>query len=89
MKKKSLKTRILNYIRKQEGWVNGGTIEELAMKASYKASNASRRCRELENGGLIQREKRKGKRTSSVWYRASSPKTIYSVEGIGIIKKGY
>lgn len=89
MKKKSLKQRALSFIRKQDGFVNGAVLEKLAMDNGYKPSNISRRLRELHTDGLLTREMRKGKRTSSVWYRATSPKTIYSVEGIGIIKKGY
>lgn len=56
----SLKKRIFNYIRKVHDanplvWINGGHIEQLAASINYKASNASRRLRELENEGKIKR----------------------------------
>lgn len=72
MKKVSLKKRILEYLRKGNDWVNGGTLERLAESSGYKASNASRRARELENEGLIERKVEKGEnsRVKSVWYHA-------------------
>jgi len=62
--------RILAYLRRQGNFRNGGEIERLAESSGYKASNASRRCRELENEGLIERKMVEGPKTSSVWYRA-------------------
>lgn len=56
----SLKSRILDYLRKcydyrPQSFVNGGAIEDLARNAcGRKASNASRRLRELENEGAIE-----------------------------------
>lgn len=50
----SLKNRIKNYIQSRNYWVTGVEIERLAMGAGYKASNASRRCRELANDGEIE-----------------------------------
>lgn len=91
----SLKNRILQYIRKSAGWVNGGELEKLAESVNYKASNASRRCRELYNEDLLERkvEKSPNSRVASVWYRAKSPKSIikYFVPTTGqtIIKKIY
>lgn len=55
----SLKSRILSYIerctRENDCWINGGEIERLALLAGYKASNASRRLRELHAEGLLAR----------------------------------
>lgn len=49
----SLKDRIARYVRNNGGWVSGGEIERLVVHhTSYKASNASRRCREMESGKL-------------------------------------
>lgn len=70
----SLKERIENYLKRKADWVNGGEIERLALEAGYKASNASRRCREMESGILsdgktcpiVLEKKIQGK---SVWYR--------------------
>ena len=71
--KLSLKERILKYIRNSEGfWINGGEIERLCLEHGYKASNGSRRCRELENEGLIKRHIIKG----SVEYQAKPPQKI-------------
>lgn len=65
MKKQSLKDRIEKYLQSRPGVkVNGGEIERLALSVGYKASNASRRCRELFNEGKIKRQEIKG----SVWY---------------------
>ena len=50
MKKESLASRIKNYLRKHGGWVHSGEIERLTMQAGYKASNGSRRCREMTSG---------------------------------------
>ena len=64
--KESLKNRIAKYFVERIGhWVNGGMIENLAMTLGYKASNASRRCRELHNEGVLARKMVNG----SVWYR--------------------
>ncbi len=73
-----LKQRILAYIRKQNGFCNGGEIERLAMGANFKPSNASRRLRELYNEGLLERkiEKSEYSKIASVWYRATPPKKI-------------
>ena len=76
----SLKQRILAYIRKQNGFCNGGEIERLAMGVGFKPSNASRRLRELYNEGLLERKIEKSiySKIASVWYRSSQPKKIIS-----------
>lgn len=56
----SLRNRINNYLEDwyqvdQNKFVNGGEIEKLAQDNGYKASNASRRLRELENEGRIEK----------------------------------
>lgn len=68
--KETLRKRILSYLNKSGEWINGGEIEMLSMKAGYKPSNASRRCRELVQDGLIDR-KIEGK-SKSVWYKAKT-----------------
>ena len=93
MKQLSLSNRILNYIRKQyPDWVNGGTLERLSLEAGYKASNGSRRAREMESGNLSNGKicpvtlirKEEG---GSVWYQATPPKETlqYKIED-GTIK---
>lgn len=62
--KKSLEKRIIDYFLawKQadpEHWINGGEIEKLAQSVGYKASNASRRCRELVNDCILERRENK------------------------------
>lgn len=50
----SLKNRISNYIERCYPLkVPGGVIEQGAIKFGYMGSNALRRCRELENEGII------------------------------------
>ena len=68
--KLGLKQRIKAYLDKCGIWVNGGKIEELSMSVGYKASNGSRRCREMAEDGLIERKEENG----SVWYRTLTPK---------------
>ena len=66
--KESLKEKIVEYLISRTGhWVNGGEIEKLAMTMTkrYKASCASRRCKDLLNEGIIIKKIEKG----SVWYR--------------------
>jgi len=76
MKKISLHDIILAYLIDSNGWVNGGEIERLAMDKGYKASNASRRLREMQNDGLLDREERMGEHARSVWYKIIEDKII-------------
>lgn len=71
--KRSLKQRIKDYLDKRGEFVNGGEIERLAMAHGYKASNASRRLRELYEDELVERDDRRDKKRT-VWYRSLSPK---------------
>lgn len=74
--KTSLKTRILDYLKSRApDWVTGGIIEDLAKGYGYKASNASRRCRELENEKSIEVGYYKGlKGENLAKYRYAIPK---------------
>ena len=69
MKTLGLSDRILRYLTAHPVYWNGGDIEKLAMRAGYKGSTASRELRRLHEEGLIEREERKGRRASSVWYK--------------------
>lgn len=61
MEKVSLRQNIINYLQYNQSWTNGGQLEVLAMNLGKKASNASRRCRELvEDDILERRENNKG-----------------------------
>lgn len=54
MENPSLRARIMLYIKeKYPRLVHGGELERLGMDLGYKASNAGRRCRELEEEGKI------------------------------------
>lgn len=73
----SLRERIYRYISNRPGkYINGGEVERLALSVGYKASNASRRLRELAEEGLIERDEKKNPNTGtrSVWYRAGQPR---------------
>lgn len=48
----SLKSKILNYLEGKD-FVHSGEIERFGLELGKKASNAGRRCRELENEGKI------------------------------------
>ncbi len=52
----SLRQNII-YLAKREfpDWLNGGRFERLAFDLNYKASNASRRCRELVKDNRLER----------------------------------
>lgn len=70
MKKKSLVERVENFLRLKADWIHGGELERLAMDNGYKASNISRRCRELVEDGVLERkENEKG----HVMYRYKQP----------------
>lgn len=56
----SLRNRMVDYLRKQEGWINGGELERLALSAGYKASNISRRARECAAEGILERKEERG-----------------------------
>lgn len=49
-----LKGRIEAYTRKIGTWINGGELERLTLAAGYKASNGSRRCRELTDEKILE-----------------------------------
>ena len=68
----SLKQRSLAYIRHKGDWVSGGELEAKALQAKFKASNVSRRLRELQNEGLIERRLFRTGRVKTVYYRAIS-----------------
>lgn len=82
--KKSLKSRILDYLEKKGEWVHKGDIGKLAEKAGYLSENAGRRCREMATGKTssgepceIMLEKKVVKssksRVRSTWYKALYP----------------
>ena len=78
MRNESLKQMILNYLRNSlhsGAWINGGQIEQYAESLGFKASNASRRCRELYNEVLIERkiDKTPNGKIASVWYKDTAP----------------
>ena len=53
---KSIKSKILNYLQEKRDWIYGGVIDDFIRQIDgHKASNCSRRCRELVNQGKIQR----------------------------------
>lgn len=74
----SLKSRILNYFERYDiqhpaVWQNGGEIERLSLDIGYKASNASRRCRELATEGYIERRERNGSVEYRIAQKANKP----------------
>lgn len=76
MKNPSLRIQILLYAKKfYPFWVNGGAFERLAEELGYKASNASRRCRELcREGKFERRENIKGCVEYRFFYRELTEK---------------
>lgn len=80
----TLKQRIKDYLDKKADWVNGGEIERLAQQVGYKASTASRICRELAEIGDIEHKYQEGtkRKIKTVWYRSKTPKkrVVYYVD---------
>lgn len=73
MKKLSLSKRIEKYLEKRyPDFVHSGEIERLALQAGYKSSNAGRRCREMQNEGILERKLENG----SVLYRYLKPDVV-------------
>lgn len=53
--KESLKNRLVDYLRRNGGWVASGELERLVKEhTTYTASNATRRLREAVNEGLLE-----------------------------------
>lgn len=82
----SLRDRLLRWLKLHPNeWFNGGELERMALNAGYKASNASRRLRELAewdgvgNPPQIEREERVGANGGprSVWYRWAGERERY------------
>lgn len=72
----SLKQTLLNYWKAKNEWINGGDGEKIAALEGFKASNASRRLRELCREGLLERELRPMRSGGkSVWYRYAKAET--------------
>lgn len=68
----SLRERIKSYfLRHNDRFINGGDIERLALGAGFKASNASRRCRELWEEDFLEKEIKcvAPSKTKTVWYK--------------------
>ena len=74
----SLKEEILNFLKAKNDWVHSGDIEQLSFSLGYKADNGGRRCRELSNSGLIEKELRNG----SVWYRCGESQIVKELREI-------
>lgn len=67
-KKLGLKVRLAQFAKeKYPNWINGGELEIFAVTLGYKASNGSRRCRELVDEGTL--ERRINTQNKSVEYR--------------------
>lgn len=86
-----LKSILLNYLNLNSNWVHGGECERLAMSNQFKASNASRRLREMYKVGLIERRlDEKGR----VWYKSVKreevkPNPVFSPAPLFELKRHY
>lgn len=68
----SLKTNITTYLQGKNDWVHKGELGRKAvLEWGFENENMGRRCRELENAGVIERELRKNPNTGvwEAWYR--------------------
>lgn len=82
MQKISLVERLIKFMKaNSEVWIPGGELERIALSVGYKASNISRRARELvEDGTLDRRENSKG-HVEYKWHKVE--KIISSYERVG------
>lgn len=79
----SLKNFITEYLKEKAIWVHKGELGRKAvLEWGFENENMGRRCRELENTGVIERELRKNPNTGvwEAWYRY---KGEYSDRGSG------
>jgi hypothetical protein len=69
----SLKKEIYDYLKQSyPNFIHGGEIEKFSISKGRKASNGSRRARELVDSGLIERELR----NKEVWYRFKGEESL-------------
>lgn len=71
------------YLRDKKRWTTGKVLEDLTLFERYKASNVSRRLRELAEDGIIDRIIEKRGRLSFVAYRYKKIKesTVWKNKG--------
>ena len=90
----SLKQNIISYLTEKQTWVHKGELGRKAvLEWGFENENMGRRCRELENAGIIIAELRKNPKTgiNEVWYKiksftvtATTPYCCYSKYKFGI-----
>jgi len=77
-KKPSLKVLLSLYLKeKYPAWINGGELEQFSITQFYKASNGSRRCRELADEGTF--ERRMNGKSVEYRYKSSENRIVTSV----------
>lgn len=75
--KQSIKQKILSYLTEKNSWQFGGSIEDFIRRTDgAKASNCSRRCRELENESKIERQVVRLDGNYVVQYRIKQPQFV-------------
>lgn len=81
----SQKDIILKLLRQRNDWIVSHQLEKVSTPFGWLGTAALRRCRELEEAGLIHNKRENG----YVWYRASKPKEIvnYKVDGLLVAQK--
>ena len=73
----SLRNKIYQHLKeKYPAIVHGGELERLGMDLGFKASNAGRRCRELENDGLIERIMNSRREVQYKWIQTAPKKEM-------------
>jgi len=68
LRKEILSNFRVKYLRGENGYINGGAIERFALERGYKASNASRRLREMTEDGELEVDYLGKKKTASYRY---------------------
>jgi hypothetical protein len=71
MKRKSLKTKLLEYIRENGNWLSKGDVERFSQREGYLAHTGVCRLQELVKQGLVESKMENG----LAWFR-SKPKEI-------------
>lgn len=86
MNKLSLVERLIKFMKANpETWVNGGTLERLALENGYKASNISRRARELVDDGTLDRRENKKGHVEYKWRKTEVIRRRYEITPDGVV----
>lgn len=86
MKKPSLVERLIKFMKaKPETWIPGGELERIALSVGYKASNISRRARELVEDGMLERKENSKGHVEYKWRKTEVIRSRYEITPDGVV----